>query len=46
MGANVTANPRPTLTGSYAPGHTIEILDADTDLILGAGPVGSDGNTR
>jgi hypothetical protein len=43
MGANVTATPQPTLTGSYLPGHTIEILDADTDLILGAGPVGGDG---
>ena len=43
QGANVTANPQPTLTGSYAAGHTIEIIDADTDLVLGAGPVGADG---
>ncbi len=43
MGANVTANHQPALTGSYASGHTIEILDADTDLILGSGPVGGDG---
>ncbi len=41
--ANVTANHQPTLTGSYASGHTIEIFDADTDLILGSGPVAGDG---
>ncbi len=43
LGANVTADHQPTLTGSYASGHTIEILDADTELVLGASPVGSDG---
>ena len=43
LGANVTDNHQPTLTGSYASGHTLEIIDADTDLVLGSGPVGSDG---
>ena len=43
LGPNVTANRQPTLTGTYASGHTIEILDAEDDLVLGAGPVGSDG---